>query len=53
MKNTYPSSSSCEGCPQWDDINGCWNGKTDVTECNYIGEDCSFDGDAYDEGIEP
>ena len=20
----HPNAMSCEGCPQWDDVNGCW-----------------------------
>lgn len=23
-KKIYPNDYDCEGCPDWDDVNGCW-----------------------------
>ena len=33
-----PNSNQCEGCPDWDDVNGCWNNVRDVDNCLKIGE---------------
>jgi hypothetical protein len=46
MKITRPNSSQCEGCPEWDDVNGCWDNVKDVDDCPLIGEDgyyCEYD----------
>ena len=45
-----PNPQNCEGCPSWDDINGCWKDIIDIWDCVFINEeDCMFDGDLYDE----
>ena len=44
-----PNAIMCEGCPHWDDINGCWADCENVCTRGYVDEDGNFDGDAYDE----
>ncbi len=36
---TRPNESQCEGCPDWDDVNGCWANIVDVDCCERLGED--------------
>lgn len=53
MRNKYrPNSLACGGCPQWDDVNGCWNQEQDIRNCALINEQSlMFDDDLY-EGME-
>ncbi len=34
-----PNSTQCEGCPSWDDVNGCWADVDDVDSCDKLNED--------------
>lgn len=44
-----PNFESCQSCPQWDDVNGCWRDVGDVCECLFVDiEELEFDGDKYD-----
>lgn len=42
-----PNPYCCEGCPDWDDINGCWAGVEDYRDCPRIDPDacCYIDPD--------
>jgi hypothetical protein len=61
MKRTThrPNSYQCEGCPEWDDLNGCWDGIKNVDRCLRIGEsgyygefdDCDEDFEDNDEFV--
>lgn len=45
-----PNSSQCEGCPDWDDVNGCWANVKNVDDCLKIGESGYYGQfDDYDE----
>jgi hypothetical protein len=45
-----PSFEICQGCPHWDDVNGCWKNITDVGDCVYIDkEEIFFSDDLYEE----
>jgi hypothetical protein len=49
-----PNSSQCKGCPDWDDVNGCWDYVKDVDLCTRIGEDGYYnENEEYDEGDFP
>lgn len=32
-----PNSWDCEGCPSWDDVNGCWENREEY--CGWSDED--------------
>lgn len=34
-----PESWTCEGCPQWDDVNGCWDNCRSIMQCKRMGEE--------------
>ena len=34
-----PDAGSCEGCPQWDYINGCWDNCRSIMQCTRMGEE--------------
>lgn len=38
-----PSCWNCEGCPSWDDINGCWRSHSSIALCGELGEDGLYD----------
>ena len=47
------SDHTCEECPHWDDINGCWRGRKtrgpqDIACPDYDGDD---EEDGYDDGL--
>lgn len=45
-----PNPDCCEGCPSWDDINGCWQNVRKYWDCDRIGEDGTyFSGQFEDE----
>jgi hypothetical protein len=44
-----PNSFSCEGCPEWDDVNGCWSDQVDIRECRFMDETLTYNDDLYDE----
>jgi len=45
-----PDSYKCSGCPQWDDINGCWDNNESIETCTRMGEECVYlDPDCRDE----
>lgn len=48
-KINKPNSAQCEGCPDWDDVNGCWANVEDVDCCEYINEEGNYDGFDEDE----
>lgn len=37
-----PNPYTCEGCPDWDDINGCWAGYMKYYDCDELGEESSY-----------
>lgn len=43
-----PNYWSCQECPQWDDVNGCWADMISLDKCPVIGGDGVFDGELYD-----
>lgn len=48
-----PDHWKCEGCPQWDDINGCWANCVSIDECVLMGEESHYvDPDWQDEDLE-
>ena len=50
-KRIPPNLHCCEGCPEWDDINCCWDDIKDICECPLMGEDLQYhdpDEDEYD-----
>jgi hypothetical protein len=38
-KISRPNSYQCEGCPDWDDVNGCWADVEDVDSCDKINDE--------------
>ena len=40
----------CEGCPYWDDVNGCWQDLEPFT-CPFTDEDGYFNENKYDEWL--
>jgi hypothetical protein len=48
-RKPVPNGYDCGGCPDWDDINGCWAGETNVLLCPYLNQEEDFDEeDEYD-----
>jgi len=41
-----PNSWDCEGCPSWDDVNGCWENRTEY--CGWGEEDEEDDHEVED-----
>jgi hypothetical protein len=48
-KIARPNSQQCGGCPEWDDINGCWDNIKNVDCCLRIGEDGYYHSDEWDD----
>ena len=45
-----PDTYSCEGCSDWDDINGCWAGNDTIVTCERMGEEPHYiDPDMHDD----
>lgn len=43
-----PNAYACEGCPKWDDINGCWGNCKYVCDLGYSNDDGYFDEEEHD-----
>ena len=39
IEKVRPNHWVCEGCPDWDDINGCWRDFEDWCECDFDAEE--------------
>jgi len=49
-----PNSFVCQGCPEWDDVNGCWELIDDWRYCGFINEFGVYDeGAPYEDEWEP
>lgn len=38
MRPFRPTSYNCCTCPEWDDVNGCWQDYDDVRKCDLDNE---------------
>jgi hypothetical protein len=48
MRKIKPSHWTCESCPHWDDINGCWADCNDFGSSDYCEDNVDGEGDEDD-----
>lgn len=51
-KGVRPNGYSCEGCPDWDYVNGCWAGVRNIIRCPNISEDLTYKHDDWEDDID-
>lgn len=43
-----PDNWRCDGCPSWNEENGCMEDIEDVSKCKKIGEDGTYTEDCFE-----